>query len=123
MAREILGDSGDKPYSLGTRVGNMIFVSGQLGLDSDGNIVPGGIGPQTRKTLENLVAVLEEAGATVDDVTMVNVYMKDLDADYGEMNRIYREFFGDKPPARATVEVSRLAFNLPIEISCIAVLP
>ena len=123
MAREILGDSGGKPYSLGTRVGKMIFVSGQLGLDSEGNIVPGGIGPQTRKTLENLVAVLEEAGATVDDVTMVNVYMKDLDADYDEMNRIYRELFGDKPPARATVEVSRLAFNLPIEISCIAVLP
>ena len=123
MAREILGDSGGKPYSLGTRVGKMIFVSGQLGLDSEGNIVPGGIGPQTRKTLENLVSVLEEAGATVDDVTMVNVYMKDLDADYDEMNRIYRELFGDKPPARATVEVSRLAFNLPIEISCIAVLP
>ncbi len=72
--------------------------------------------------MENLVAVLG-AGATVADVTMVEVHMKDLDADYDEMNRIYRELFGDKPPARATVEVSRLAFNLPIEISCIAVLP
>ena len=120
MAREILGDVAGKPYSPGTRVGNMVFVSGQLGLDAGGGIVPGGIGPQTRQTLNNLKAVLAMAGATLDDVTMVNIYMKDLDQDYAAMNEVYLEYFGDKPPARATVEVSRLAFNLPIEISCIA---
>ena len=67
--------------------------------------------------------MLAHGGAGLDDVTMVNVYMKDLDADYAVMNQIYREFFGDKLPARATVEVSRLAFNLAVEISCVAVLP
>ena len=107
MAREILGDSGGKPYSLGTRVGNMIFVSGQLGLDANENVVPGGIGPETRQTLENLKAVLAQADATLDDVTMVNVYLKDLDADYATMNQIYRAFFGDQPPARATVQVGQ----------------
>ena len=122
MAREILGNSGGKPYSLGTRVSNMVFVSGQLGLDGNDEIVPGGIGLETRQCLENLKAVLAHAGAGLHDVTMVNVYMKDLDADYATMNEVYREFFGDSPPARATVEVSRLAFNLAIEISCIAVL-
>ena len=123
MTREILGDAGGKPYSPGTRVGKMVFVSGQLGLDGNDRIVPGGIGPETRQCLENLAAVLRRAGASLDDVTMVNVYMRDLDADYAAMNEVYREFFGSRLPARATVEVSRLAFNLAIEISCIAVLP
>ena len=121
MAREIIGEVGGRPYSPGTRVGNTIFVSGQLGLDASDKIVPGGIGPETRQCLENMKAVLAKAGATLDAVTMVNIYMKDLDQDYAEMNQVYLEFFGDTPPARATVEVSRLAFNVPIEISCIAV--
>lgn len=123
MAREIIGEVGGKPYSPGTRVGNMLFVSGQLGLDANENVVSGGVGPETRQCLENMKAVLAKAGATMDDVTMVNVYLKDLDQDYVAMNEVYLEYFGPNPPARATVQVSRLAFNLPVEISCIAALP
>ena len=121
MARTIVGDIGGKPYSPATKAGNLIFVSGQLGLDSSGGVVSDDAGLQTRQCLENLTAVLQEAGATLNDVTMVNVYLSSLSSDYDAMNEVYREFFGDEPPARATVE-AQLAMNLKVEISCIAVL-
>ena len=120
MPRTIIGDIGGKPYSPATKAGNLIFVSGQLGLDSGGNVVSNDAGLQTRQCLENLVLVLKEAGATLNDVTMVNVYLSSLGSDYDAMNEVYREFFGDEPPARATVE-AQLAMNLKVEISCIAV--
>jgi 2-iminobutanoate/2-iminopropanoate deaminase len=122
MPRQILGDPAGKPYSPGTRCGNMLFVSGQLGLDGSGNMVSGGVGPETRLTLDNLAAVLDQAGATLDDVTMANIYMSDLDGDYAAMNEVYVEYFGKEPPARATVEVSKLALGARVEISAIAVL-
>ncbi len=121
MAREILGETSGKPYSPGTRKGNLVFASGQLGLDSNEMMVLGGVGPETRQTLENLKTVLAHAGATLDDVTMVNVYLVDLAGDYDGMNQVYREYFGSSPPARATVEVSKLALNARVEISAIAV--
>ena len=104
MPREIISEVAGKPYSRGTRNGNMIFVSGQMGLDG------------------NDKEILAEAGATLDDVMMTNVYMADLEGDYDEMNRVYREYFGSSNmPARATVEISRLAFDLKVEVSCIAI--
>ena len=84
--------------------------------------IPGGVGPQTRQALEYVKEVLDLAGATLDDVTMVNIYLDDLDRDYDEMNAVYREYFGDdRLPARATVGIDRLAKGLLVEISCIAV--
>ena len=78
------------------------------------------MGPQTRQALEYVKEVLALAGATLDDVTMVNIYLDDLDRDYAEMNAVYREYFGDdRLPARATVGVARLAKGLLVEISCI----
>ena len=66
--------------------------------------------------------ILAEAGATLDDVMMTNVYIADLKGDYDEMNRVYREYFGNSNmPARATVGISRLAFDLKVEVSCIAI--
>ena len=121
MPRQILGNAAGKPYSPGTRGGDMLFVSGQLGLDGSGNMVSGGVGPETRQTLNNLAAVLDEAGATLDDVTMANIYLTDLDGDYATMNEVYVEYFGKEPPARATVEVSKLALGARVEISAIAV--
>ena len=99
--REILGEAPGRPYSRGTRKGNMVFVSGQLGWDADDDPIPGGVGPQTRQALEYVKEVLALAGATLDDVTMVNIYLDDLDRDYAEMNAVYREYFGDdRLPAR-----------------------
>ena len=123
MSRKIISETSGKPYSRGTTCGNMIFVSGQMGLDREDKIVPGGVGPEMTQSLEYVKEILAEAGATLDDVVMTNVYMADLENDYDEMNRVYREYFGtSKMPARATVEVSRLAFDLRVEISCTAML-
>ena len=88
--REIIGAAPGRPYSRGTRCGNMVFVSGQLGWDANDDPVPGGAGPQTRQALEYVKEVLALAGASLDDVTMVNVYLDDLDRDYDAMNEVYR---------------------------------
>ena len=123
MAREILSQVPGKPYCRGTRSGNMVFISGQLGLDRNDKVVPGGVGPQMRQCMEYIKEILAEAGAVLDDVVMVNVYLDNLAGDYDEMNKVYREYFGQENlPARATVEVSRLAMDLPVEVSCIAML-
>ena len=122
MPREIISEVAGKPYSRGTRNGNMIFVSGQMGLDGNDKEIPGGVGPQMVQTMEYIKEILAEAGATLDDVMMTNVYMADLEGDYDEMNRVYREYFGSSNmPARATVEISRLAFDLKVDVSCIAI--
>ena len=119
--REILGEAPGRPYSRGTRNGSMVFVSGQLGWDAADQPVAGGVGPQTRQVLEYVKEVLALAGASLDDVVMVNIYLADLDRDYDAMNAVYREYFGnDRLPARATVGVARLAKGLLVEISCIA---
>lgn len=122
MPREILGDPAGKLFSPGTRRGNLVFVSGQLGRDGSGKIVPGGAAPETRQCVENVKAVLAMAGATLDDVMMVNVYLTELSGDYGAMNLVYSEYFHDAPPARATVGVSQLAQGGKVEISAIAVI-
>ena len=122
MTREIVKYVAGKPYSLATRAGNMVFLAGQIALDQDEVPVSGGIGPEMRQTMQNVVDVLKDAGATLEDVTMVNIYMTDLEGDYGQMNQVYTEYFGDKDlPARATVGVSELALGLCVEVSCIAV--
>ena len=86
MPREIVGEVAGKPYSLATKAGSLVFVAGQIGLDNNDKPVSGGIGPEMRQTMEHVKEVLSEAGATLDDVTMVNVYMTDLGADYDQMN-------------------------------------
>ena len=75
MPREIISEVAGKPYSRGTRNGNMIFVSGQMGLDGNDKEIPGGVGPQMVQTMEYIKEILAEAGATLDDVMMTNVYM------------------------------------------------
>ena len=123
MPREIVGEVAGKPYSLATKAGSLVFVAGQIGLDNNDKPMSGGIGPEMRQTMEHVKEVLSEAGATLDDVTMVNVYMTDLGADYDQMNQVYREYFGnDRLPARATVGIKELAFGLRVEVSCIAAL-
>ncbi len=108
------------PYSQAIIAGNFIFTAGQIPIDPKTNqIVQGDIKEQTRQVLENLKAVLEEAGATFDDVVKVTVYMRDLN-EFSAMNEVYSEYFKNSPPARTTVEVSRLPRDVKIEIDLIA---
>lgn len=106
------------PFSPGVKYGDLLFVSGQGPVGKDGKIVAGDIRIQTRATLENFRKVLEDAGATMDDVVQTTVYLRDL-ADYQGMNEVYASFFADPKPARATVG-AELLFGMTVEIQGIA---
>jgi reactive intermediate/imine deaminase len=106
------------PFSPGVKYGDLIFVSGQGPIGKDGKIIAGDIKAQTRATLENFRKVLEDAGATMDDVLQTTVYLRDL-ADYQGMNEVYASFFSDPKPARATVR-AELLFGMTVEIQGIA---
>ena len=107
------------PFSNGILVANTLYVAGQEGLD-DGKLRPGGIGPETQATLENIKKIVEAAGLQMTDVVSVNVYLADI-AEFGEMNKVYKTFFPEPRPARATVQVARLVNDARVEISAIAV--
>ena len=116
-----LGPAAIGPYSQGIRAGNLIFLSGQIALDpSTGKLIEAtDIGSQTRRVLLNMKGVLSAAGASMDNVVRTTVYLKDMN-DFAAMNAVYAEFFQVSPPARSTVEVSRLPKDAVIEIDCIA---
>ncbi|HIC94103.1 MAG TPA: RidA family protein [Anaerolineae bacterium] len=123
MKREII--STDKapaavgPYSQAVRVGDLVFTAGQVALDpATGKLVEGGIEEQTRQVLQNLAAVLEAAGSSLDRVVKTTVFLKDM-GDFAAMNAVYAEFFPTDPPARSTVEVSDLALGALVEIEAI----
>ncbi len=105
------------PYSPYVKKGGFIFVSGQLGTDEEGRIA-GDIEKQTRNAIENLIAVVEEAGGKVEGIVKVTVYLKDI-ADFNIMNKVYSEYFGKNPPARTTVGVSALPKEASIELDAI----
>lgn len=109
------------PYSQANTAGNMVFVSGQLGFDPENmQFVDGGVAGQTEQALQNLTAVLEAAGAGLDDVTACTVFLKDMN-DFAAMNEVYARHFSSNPPSRAAIEVARLPKDGLVEISCIAV--
>ncbi len=108
------------PLSQGIRAGDWIFASGQLGNDPrTGRLAEGGIRAQTRQVCENLKAVLESAGSSLDQVTKVTIYMVDL-GELVEMNQVFSEYFPKDPPARTTFECSRLVADARVEIEAIA---
>lgn len=108
------------PYSQAVRVGNLVFVSGQIPLDpATGQLVGGDIGVQTEQVLENLAAILEAAGSSLAQVVKATVYLRDL-GEFGRMNEVYVKFFGESPPARATVQVARLPREAAVEIDVVA---
>jgi len=109
------------PYSQGVAVGRQLFLSGQIPIDpATGELTGASVAEQTRRVLENLKGVLEEAGASMGDVVKTTVYMKDLSA-FAEMNAVYGEFFTAPYPARATVEVSALPKGAAVEIDAIVI--
>jgi reactive intermediate/imine deaminase len=108
------------PFSPAVRVGNLLFLSGQIGnRPGTTTLVPGGIAAETRQALENIRSVLEHAGSSLDQVVKCTVFLADI-ADYQAMNAVYREYFPVDPPARSTVAGSGLALGARVEIECMA---
>lgn len=108
------------PLSQAIKASGFVFVSGQIAIDpATGEFVQGDIAIQTERVLRNIEAVLKAAGSDLSNVVKATVYLTDLE-DRDDMNRVYRRFFSDKPPARATVEVSRLVMDARIEMEVIA---
>ena len=108
------------PFSAAVRVGDMLYLSGQLGTDSTGGLVPGGIEPETRQTMENIRGVLEANGSSMDRVVKCLVMLADM-AEWGAMNQVYVTFFPDHLPARSALGASGLALGARVEIECLAV--
>ncbi len=114
------------PYSQAIRSGDMLFASGQIGLDpATGQLVPGGISEQTKRVFENIEAVLAEAGLDITHVVKTTVYLKSM-SDFAVVNDIYASFLapaGVVPPARSTVAVAGLPKDALVEIEVIAKTP
>ena len=110
------------PYSQAVRMGNLLFVSGQIPVDpATGDIEGGDIAAATHRVFANLGAILKEAGASFDHVARTTVYLADM-GDFAAMNAVYAEYFSAPAPARATVQVARLPRDVRIEIDVIAVI-
>jgi len=112
------------PYSQAVKAGGFVFVAGQVPLTAEGTFVPGDIKAQTRQVLENIKAILQAAGSSLEQVVKVTVFLADM-KDFVAMNEAYAEYFPQDPPARATVQ-SDLRFRggpLPIEIEAVALCP
>ena len=108
------------PYSQAIVAGGMVFCSGQVAIDpKTGTLVEGGVSEQSEQVLDNLGAVLKAAGASFESVVKTTIYLADLE-DFQTVNAIYSKRFPDAPPARATVEVSRLPLDVRVEIDAIA---
>lgn len=109
------------PYSQAVEKNGFLFISGQIPVDPKTNsVVNGGIAEQARMVLSNINSILLSVGYSIDDVVKCTCYLKNM-ADFQQMNEIYGKFFNDNPPARVTVEVSRLPKDVLIEIEATAV--
>jgi reactive intermediate/imine deaminase len=120
MKKQVYGTS-HVPLSPAVRTGDFVFVSGQVPVDAQGNIVPGGVKEQTRQVLENVKAALALAGATMEEVVKTTAWLEDA-RDFGAFNQVYASYFPKEPPARSTVE-SRLMISIKVEIEAIAYSP
>ena len=111
------------PYSQAVRAGNLLFVSGQIPIDpSTGQLIADkDIKSQTRRVLQNLLAIVEAAGGSAQHVVKTTVFLRDI-RDFAEMNAVYSDFFMSSPPARSTIEAAQLPRDVGVEIDCIAVI-
>lgn len=108
------------PYSQATKFENLIFTSGQIPLNTDGELLDGDIQAQTELVLNNLKAVIEAAGSSLDKVLKCTCFLSDMN-NFAAMNEVYAKFFDNNPPARSAVEVARLPKDVLIEIEAIAI--
>ncbi len=109
------------PFSRATVAGGFVFVSGQVGMDETGEIVQGGIVAETRRTMDNIVAILAEAGCTLKDVVKANVWLDDT-RDFAAFNRVYASYFDGELPARSCVK-SQIMIAARVEVDVIAYKP
>lgn len=108
------------PYSQAVRIGNFVFVSGQIPIDpKTGEFVAGGVAEQSEQVLKNLSAVLEAAGSGLQNVVKTTVFLADMN-EFGAMNEVYGRYFQTEPPARATVQAARLPKDARVEVEAIA---
>ena len=108
------------PYSQGILADDFIFVSGQGGVNpATGKLEPGGVKAETKQTFENIKAILEAAGSSMDKVVKCNVYLRDIN-DFAAMSEVYKTFFKEPYPARTTIQAGALPNNIAVEIECIA---
>ena len=108
------------PYSQAIQVGNLVYTSGQIPIDpATGNFVEGGIKEQTRQSLTNVMAILEEAGLTMANVVKTTVFMADMN-DFADMNAVYADYFSEPYPARSAVAVKTLPKGALLEIEVVA---
>lgn len=124
MARETIAtDKAPKaigPYAQAIVANGFVYTAGQIPLDPQtGNIIEGGIKEQTRRVIENLKAVLEASGASMNHVVKATVFLKNI-GDFAAMNEVYAEYLGDSKPARSTVAVAELPRNALVEIDLVA---
>jgi 2-iminobutanoate/2-iminopropanoate deaminase len=109
------------PYSQAIRVGQFVYTAGQVAIDpAVGKLIEGSVREQTEQVLRNLAAVLEAAGATLQDVVKTTVFLRDM-GDFGAMNEVYSRHFGHNLPARSTVAVAGLPLGAAVEIEAVAV--
>ena len=106
------------PYSQGILAEKFLFVAGQVGTDPKTGKLVEGIAAQTKQVLENIKAIAEAAGTSLDNVVRVGVYLRDIN-DFGEMNKVYQTYFSQNQPARSTIQAA-LAGQFLVEIDCIA---
>lgn len=109
------------PYSQGIIAGNMFYSSGQIPLTKEGTLASGGIKEQTHQVFQNLKALLEAAGASLETVVKATVFIKNMD-EFADLNEVYGEYFSAHKPARSCVEVARLPKDVLVEIEVIALI-
>jgi 2-iminobutanoate/2-iminopropanoate deaminase len=111
------------PYSQGIRANGFVFVSGQVAIDpATQQVIAGDVAAQTERVIQNLSAILKAADSSLEKVVRTTVFLKNMN-DFAAMNEVYGKFFNSNPPARSTVEVSRLPKDVLVEIDVIALTP
>lgn len=117
------GSPAGGPYSHAVRAGNLLFVSGQGPMAKDGSgVVPGALEEETHLTLDNLRAVLEDAGSGLEHVIKTTCFLKDMN-NFKRFNAVYSTYFTENPPARSCVEVARLPLDFQVEVEAVAIIP
>ncbi len=117
------GSPAGGPYSHAVRAGNLLFVSGQGPMATDGSgVVRGTLEEETERTLDNLKAVLTDAGSGLEHVIKTTCFLKDMD-HFTRFNAVYATYFPENPPARSCIEVARLPLDFQVEVEAIAIIP
>ena len=118
-----MGGAPPLPFSESVRVGDTLYISGQIGVvPGTLNLVAGGIGPQTHRVMDNIKAIVERRGGSMDQLVKCTVFLADIQ-EWPAFNEVYRDYFKANPPARSALAASGLAFNARVEVECIAFVP